>query len=210
MVLNVSDGTLSSNQNFTIVVANTNDPAVIGGTDIGVVTEDTGVVAGNITANGALTISDADTGESVFQAETINGTYGDLTIASNGIWSYVADNSLAAIQSLDVGESLLDTLTVTTADGTTHDIVITINGAEDTPVIGGTTTGSVTEDGTLTSSGTLTISDTDTSDTPSFADVGATAGDNNYGNVRHDRPAPGLTRSTITTPRYRRSMLARR
>ena len=27
----------------------------------------------------------------------------------------------------------------------------------------------------------LTISDTDTSDTPSFADVGATAGDNNYG-----------------------------
>ena len=62
-----------------------------------------------------------------------------------------------------------------------HDVTITINGSEDAAVISGTTTGSVTEDGTLTSSGLLTISDTDTSDTPSFADVGVTAGDNNYG-----------------------------
>ena len=33
-----------------------------------------------------------------------------------------------AIQELGAGDSLTDTLTVRTADGTTHDVVITING----------------------------------------------------------------------------------
>jgi len=181
VVLNVSDGTLNSNQNFTIVVANTNDPAVIAGADTGSVQEDVAVVANNISTTGTLTITDPDTGESTFQAATINGTYGDLTIDTAGNWTYTADNTQAAIQQLDALENITDTLTVTSFDGTTHNVVITINGSEDTAVIGGTTTGSVTEDGTLTSSGALTITDTDTSDTPSFADVGATAGDNAYG-----------------------------
>ncbi|MCP4391123.1 MAG: hypothetical protein GY802_22715, partial [Gammaproteobacteria bacterium] len=177
-----SDG---STRTVVITIDGAEDTPVIGGTDIGVVVEDTGVVAGDISANGALTISDADTGESVFQVETVNGAYGDLTIAANGIWSYVADNSQVAIQSLDVGESLLDTLTVTSADGTTHDIVITINGAEDAAVIGGTAVGSVAEDGTLTASDTLTISDIDSSDNPiSFNDVAPTPGGNGYGSFQ--------------------------
>ncbi len=89
VVLNVSDGTLSSNQNFTIVVANTNDPAVIGGVD-------TGAVHGrcrcpwwnNISTTGSLTITDPDTGESSFQPATITGSYGDLTIDTSGNWIY--------------------------------------------------------------------------------------------------------------------------
>jgi VCBS repeat-containing protein len=181
VVLNVSDGTLSSNQSFTIVVGNTNDPAVIAGVDTGSVQEDVGVVANNISTTGTLTIADPDTGESTFQAATINGTYGDLAIDIAGNWTYTADNTQAAIQQLDSLESITDTLTVTSFDGTTHNVVITINGSEDAAQISGTTTGSVTEDGTLTSSGALTITDTDTSDTPSFADVGVTAGANGYG-----------------------------
>ena len=59
---------------------------------------------------------------------------------------------------------------------------MTINGAEDTAVVGGDVTGSVTEDGTLADSGTLTISDTDTSDNPvSWIDVASTVGDNGFG-----------------------------
>ncbi|UTW43995.1 VCBS domain-containing protein [bacterium SCSIO 12844] len=42
-------------------------------------------------------MSDTDTGEAVFNAETISGTYGDLTIEADGDWSYSADNSQSAI-----------------------------------------------------------------------------------------------------------------
>ncbi|UTW43967.1 VCBS domain-containing protein [bacterium SCSIO 12844] len=109
-------------------------------------------------------MSDTDTGEAVFNAETISGTYGDLTIEADGDWSYSADNSQSAIQALGAGDTLTDTITVTSDDGTTQDITITITGTNDDPTIGGDTSGSVTEDAaaTLTTSGTLTISDTDT------------------------------------------------
>ncbi|UTW43343.1 VCBS domain-containing protein [bacterium SCSIO 12844] len=47
-----------------------------GGDTTGSVTED---AAATLTTSGTLTISDTDTGEAVFNAETISGTYGDLT-----------------------------------------------------------------------------------------------------------------------------------
>ena len=167
----------------TVTIDGADDVPVIGGTDTGAVTEDAGVASGFISVAGGLTISDDDAGESSFQAATVNGSYGDLTIDAAGNWSYSADNSQAAIQSLDTGESVLDILTVTTADGTTHDIVITINGAEDAPLIGGVAVGTVAEDGTLTASDTLTITDADSNDNPIiFNDVAATPGDNVFGN----------------------------
>ena len=139
------------------------------------------MAANQIGTSGTLTISDPDSGESSFQAGTVNGAYGDLTIDAAGNWTYTADNTQAAIQQLDVSESITDTLTVTSFDGTTHNVVITLYGTEDAAVIAGTASGSVTEDGPLTTSGALTISDTDASDSPSFADVAATASDNGYG-----------------------------
>ena len=184
MVLDGSDVNLSGSERiYTIALVPDNHGPAVGGDDTGTVTEDVGVVAGNISDAGTLTIADLDPGESFFTAETIVGTYGSLTIDAAGNWTYTADNSQAAIQNLDVGESLSDVLMITTADGTTQRITITINGTEDAPVIGGTFTGSVTEDGTLTTNGTLTISDVDTSDNPiSFPDEGSTLGDNSYGN----------------------------
>ncbi|UTW43354.1 VCBS domain-containing protein [bacterium SCSIO 12844] len=152
------DGTT---QDITITITGTNDDPTIGGDTTGGVTED---AAATLTTSGTLTISDTDTGEAVFNAETISGTYGDLTIEADGDWSYSADNSQSAIQALGDGDTLTDTITVTSDDGTTQDITITITGTNDDPTIGGDTTGSVTEDAaaTLTTSGTLTISDTDT------------------------------------------------
>ena len=152
-----ADGTT---HNIVITINGTNDAAVISGTETGVVTED---AAGTLATSGALTISDTDTGEAAFSAETITGSYGSLTIDESGNWSYSADNSQNAIQALGAGDQLTDTLTVQSADGTTHNIVITINGTNDVAVISGTETGAVTEDsaGTLTTSGALTISDTD-------------------------------------------------
>ena len=85
-------------------------------------------------------------------------------------------------QALDIGETLTDQFTITATDNSTQTVTITINGAEDAPVVGGDVTGSVTEDGTLVDSGTLTISDTDTSDNPvNWIDVASTVGDNGFG-----------------------------
>ncbi len=122
------------NDVFDLTVTNTNDPPVIGGVNSATLTEDVDPDLDNLLeANDALTISDPDVGESSFQPATIVGTYGSLTIDAAGNWSYEADNTQLAIQSLDTGESATDVLTVSTADGTTHDITITIDGAGGRP-----------------------------------------------------------------------------
>ncbi|MEW6999828.1 VCBS domain-containing protein, partial [Colwelliaceae bacterium BS250] len=62
-------------------------------------------------------------------------------------------------------EEKVETFTVLSADGTTHDVVVTITGTNDLPTIAGDDIGAVTEDDadpTLTDTGTLTISDADT------------------------------------------------
>ncbi|MCF6768615.1 VCBS domain-containing protein, partial [Thiotrichales bacterium 19S11-10] len=149
-------------QNLTITITGTNDGAIVSGVDSGSVTEDN---AATLTTSGTLTVSDVDDGEGSFIAGTVSGTYGDLTIDEDGNWSYSADNNQSVIHNLDDGDTLTDTITVTTDDGTTHDITITINGATDdgNATITGDDTGNVTEDdaATLTTSGTLIASDND-------------------------------------------------
>ncbi|MCL1066733.1 VCBS domain-containing protein [Shewanella olleyana] len=61
-----------------------------------------------------------------------------MNINPDGSWGYDADNTQTAIQALGAGDKLTDTITVTSKDGTTHDIVITINGTNDAPTISGT------------------------------------------------------------------------
>jgi len=80
-----SDGTAS--QLVTVTINGTNDVPVIGGVSTGAVTEDVGVVAGNLTTGGALTIADVDQGQSTFaaQAGTLGSNgYGTFTLAANG------------------------------------------------------------------------------------------------------------------------------
>ncbi|MBV7416836.1 VCBS domain-containing protein, partial [Aeromonas sp. sif2433] len=65
---------------------------------------------------------------------------------------------------LAAGETKVETFTVHSADGTSHEVVITITGTNDLPVIAGDDQGAVTEDAsnpTLTDSGTLTLTDLD-------------------------------------------------
>ena len=144
LTVRTADGTT---HDIVITINGADDAPVIGGVDTGTVTEDVDPdTDGLLETAGALTITDTDAGEDQFVAETVAGTYGSLTIDAAGAWTYESDNTQAAIQELGAGDSLTDTLTVRTADGTTHDVVITIHGADDAPVIGGVDTGSVTED----------------------------------------------------------------
>ena len=78
-------------------------------------------------------------------------------------------------------------------------------------MIGGTSTGSVTEDGTLTANGTLTITDVDTNDNPiSFNDQASSLGTNGFGNFEPHRRCVDLPRSTTPTLRCRPLMSPRR
>ncbi len=102
--------------------------------DTGSVTEDSGVVGGFLTASGDVDFGplfNNDAGQ--WTAETISGAYGSqLVIDADGVWSYSADNSNAAIQALDTGDTLQEVFTVTSTNGTTT-ITITINGLDEPP-----------------------------------------------------------------------------
>ncbi|SCB31799.1 T1SS-143 repeat domain-containing protein [Rhizobium multihospitium] len=162
---------------FTVDVDHANHAAVITGVDTGTVTEDLNVVAGYLQTSGQLIINDADRGESKFQATTINadGTHlGTLTIDADGNWSYKVDDSLSAVQGLGANQTKTDTFTVSSVDGTTRDIVVTINGVNDPAVITGDVAAIVMEAGGVnngtvgvpTASGVLSATDVDSA--PSF------------------------------------------
>ncbi|MCF2873048.1 VCBS domain-containing protein, partial [Octadecabacter sp. G9-8] len=136
-----------------------NVPAVIAGDTTGDVIEDE---ATTLTATGALSVTDPDSGEANFDVQNGTvGTYGSFDIDADGAWTYTADNTLTAIQSLGAGETLTDSFTVETADGTEETVTVTITGVDDVAVITGDTTGDVTEDEatTLTATGVLSVTD---------------------------------------------------
>ncbi|MCI0915925.1 VCBS domain-containing protein [Pseudomonas stutzeri] len=152
----------------TVTVNGVSDVAQIGGTNTGSVTEDLNVNGqGNLTTGGTLTVTDPDAGEAGFSGTVTpaSGTLGSLTIAPNGSWTYSVPNTL--VQYLKAGETKTETFTVRSIDGTPHTVTVTVNGVSDTALIGGTDTGSVTEDlnvngqGNLTTGGTLTVTDPD-------------------------------------------------
>ncbi|MEZ8857568.1 VCBS domain-containing protein [Vibrio atlanticus] len=149
-----ADGTAHQ---ITITVNGTNDKAIIGGTNSGAVTEES-----QLQTSGTLTVTDVDTGEAHFSNTDIAGTLGTLHLTDNGTWTYDLDNTNPQVQALGKGATATDTITVNSADGTPHQITITVNGTNDTAVIGGTSAGAVTEETQLQTSGSLTITDTDT------------------------------------------------
>ncbi|NVJ99177.1 MAG: cadherin-like domain-containing protein, partial [Alphaproteobacteria bacterium] len=166
---------------LTVTIDGINDTAIIGGDVVGSVTEDVAVDgSGDLVAGGLLTISDVDAGEASFQAGTVVGTYGSLTIDTAGAWSYAADNSQSVVQGLAVGETLTDVMTVQSFDGTEQAITITITGTNDAPVITEPTTDAAYSIDIVENSAiqiAVAASDSDTSDTVmNFALLGHDAG----------------------------------
>ena len=115
---------------LTITVTGTNDAAVIGGdTSVNLSEADS---AAAISASGQLTISDADTGQNSFVANLgTAGTYGTFAVDSAGAWSFTASS---AHNELAAGVTYTDAFTVTTFDGTTQVVTVTITGSNDGPV----------------------------------------------------------------------------
>ncbi len=109
-------------------------------------------------------------------ATSVSGSYGSVTVAADGSYTYTVDNTRTAVQVLAVGETLSDTFSYTISDGrggsSTTTLTVTINGSNDAPVLADTAlTLTQTEDdptptgavGTLVSTLVGGITDLDTS-----------------------------------------------
>jgi len=120
-----------------VTITGTNDGAEVSGKDKGAVTEDASNP--NLTDTGTLLVTDVDgLDEAQFQTTGIvasAGALGGLTITATGDWTYTVAN--ADVQYLGEGETKVETFTVKTVDGTTHDIVVTITGTNDIPEVHG-------------------------------------------------------------------------
>jgi VCBS repeat-containing protein len=172
----VSDGTLSASQTFAITIEGVNDAAIISGTATGAVTEAGGVAnatPGTPTATGTLTDTDVDNAPNTFTAvsspKKSDAGFGTFTMTAAGVWTYTLDDANSAVQALNASDTLTDSFTVTTVDGTVQVVTITIQGAADAAIVSGTTAGTVAEaggvanatPGTPTATGTLADADVD-------------------------------------------------
>ncbi|WP_158287597.1 VCBS domain-containing protein [Falsiroseomonas bella] len=123
----ISDGRGGvTTQLVNIAVAAVNDAASISGTATGTVYED-----GTLAASGDLDVADVDAGEARFaDPGSLDGLYGTFTFdATSGAWGYLLANDLEAVQALSNGETLTDTLTVLSLDGTDQETIsVTIRG----------------------------------------------------------------------------------
>jgi len=161
ITVSAADGTT---QTLTVNISGVNDAAVIGGADAASIGEnDPG-------ASGLLTITDVDNTATFSSDTAITGAYGEFDITTAGAWTYTLIDDM---NYLAAGASVVDSFNAVAADGTTHAVQVTINGANDAAVIGGDVTLNITEDDTGTS-GTMTVSDVDGAD--SFIAQVASAG----------------------------------
>ena len=77
-------------------------------------------------------MTDVDDGEAAYVAQTnVAGTYGTFSIAADGTWSYVANESY---DSLNAGDTISDTFSVASIDGTTSSVTVNIIGTNDGPM----------------------------------------------------------------------------
>ena len=95
-----------------------------------------------MTATGSISISDVDADDSP-AFNDVGNTVGDNGYGSfrsvSGTWTYTLDQS--AVQDLDAGDVVNDTITYTATDGSTQQITVTITGTDDSSVISGTAPG---------------------------------------------------------------------
>ncbi|RXJ71848.1 hypothetical protein CS022_14930 [Veronia nyctiphanis] len=162
MTLTATDGT---EQTISITITGTDTTAIISG-DKQATLQKT-----DTSASGTVNLFDPDaTTQPTLPNQTHVGTYGILTTNSDGTWSYAVNPS--AVATLNDNEQVQDSFTITASDGSQHQIVMTVTGDEDIPVVTGDFIAAATEtdsdEAVASVSGTLGISDADRSDSPVF------------------------------------------
>ena len=211
--LKTVSGTITVDINrLPVVVADTNSLSE------GVATTDVSTATGNVLTGGtADSDPDSDTlAVQGYQAGTTStviangvdaaraGTYGSLTMAANGAYTYTLNNANATVQALATGETLTDTFSYTADDGRggkgTTTLTITINGTNDAPVItNGPDIASLSEtNAPLSTSGSLTVSDVDVTDVVTATRTLAVSGTSNRSDAAAPSDATLLSMLTIS------------
>ena len=149
-----TDGTTTT---VKVTINGTNDPAILGAADIGL-TE----INVPLRASGKLTISDVDSPETFVAQRMAAGSNGLFNIDSSGAWTYVANS---ALDYLNVGKNVSDSFTVSSADGTTTTVKITINGTNDPAILGAADVVLKQSTHPLSTGGKLSIRDVDSPQT---------------------------------------------
>ena len=151
---------------LVVTLTGANDAPTIAGVDAGAVSE-----GGPSTRTGRLTVEDPDAGDAHAWAIAAGeaGRYGTFSIDASGVWTYVLDDALPAVQALGAGDALIDTIDVTVTDRSgatdTRTVTVMIDGANDAPVASG--------DVSFTPAGTAVVRDVRRND--SDADKGESA-----------------------------------
>ncbi|RLM48433.1 VCBS domain-containing protein, partial [Halorubrum sp. Atlit-28R] len=114
-----------------------------------------------LTTIGKLTISDVDSAEKFVAQSNVAGDHGVFSIDEDGNWTYTANS---AYDELNVDDTLTDTFTVTSADGTPTSVTVTIQGTNDAAVLSSASETLDETDAVLTTIGKLTISDVDSAE----------------------------------------------
>src|SRR3989338_1152652 len=145
-----ADGTSTSVQ---LTIYGSNDAAVLGAASV-VLTE-TDVA---LSASGRLSIRDVDNAATFVVQSDVSGTNGSFSIDSVGVWSYQANSIL---DNLNAGQSVSDSFTVSSEDGTTTTVKVTIKGSNDAAVLGAASVVLTETNEVLSTEGSLSISDVD-------------------------------------------------
>ena len=114
------------------------DAAIISGAATGSVIVAGGVAnatPGTPLVTGKLADTDVDNAPNNFtlvsSPTASDGGYGAFTMTAAGMWTYTLDNNNSVVDTPKVGDTLTDTFTVHSADGTAQAVTIAIHGASD-------------------------------------------------------------------------------
>ncbi len=173
--LGVND-TASVNENASLNANNASSTGVLANDDDNAAYDSESLAVTNISSN--------STGNSGNATQGVLGTYGTLTVAADGTYTYTANT--AAAEALDAGDSETDVFTYTVKDdddknASTATLTITVNGVDDDPV-GNNDAGAINEDKTLTvSAGSGVLSNDTDADASSSLTVSAIGGGGTVG-----------------------------
>ena len=149
-----ADGTATT---IKITINGTNDPAILSAADI--VLNETNAL---LSTSGKLSISDVDSEQTFVAQSKIPGANGIFNIDASGAWTYVANS---AFDYLNIGDKLSDSFTVCSADGTTTEVKVTINGTNDPAILSSANINMDEIEIPQSAKGKLTIKDVDNPET---------------------------------------------
>src|SRR5205823_4351567 len=138
-----------------VTINGSNDAAVLSATAVALTEIDAPLMTG-----GTLSVTDVDNPQTFVAQTNVAGANGTFSVAANGAWSYTANS---AFDYLNDGQSISDTFTVASADGTTTTVQITINGSNDPASVSNASVTIAETNTPLTTGGTLMVADIDSS-----------------------------------------------